>query len=36
MALDSGAFLSTLRREQVGDYTLTNAVALEDVEQFFA
>jgi tRNA pseudouridine55 synthase len=36
MALDSGAFLSALRREQVGDYTLTNAVALEDVEQFLA
>ena len=34
MALDSGAFLSALRREQVGTYTLSDAVTLDSVEQF--
>ena len=34
MALDSGAFLSALRREQVGSYTLSDAVTLDSVEQF--
>ena len=33
MALDSGAFLSALRREQVGDYTLSDAVGIDDVEK---
>ena len=34
LALDSGAFLSTLRREQVGEYHVAEAVSLDNVEQF--
>lgn len=34
MALGSGAFLSALRREQVGDYTLEQAITLEQVEEY--
>lgn len=34
LALDSGAFLSFLRREQVGDYTLADAVRLNDIDTF--
>ncbi len=34
MALDSGAFLSALRREQIGDYTLADAIPLTDIETF--
>ena len=33
-ALGSGAFLSALRRERVGDYTVDRAMALEEVETF--
>lgn len=32
LALDSGAFLSSLRREQVGEYTIENAITLDKVE----
>jgi tRNA pseudouridine55 synthase len=32
IALGSGAFLSDLRRERIGDYTLADAVALDDIE----
>ena len=32
-ALGSGAFLSALRRERIGDYTIDNAIKLEDIEQ---
>ena len=34
LALDSGAFLSDLRREQIGDYTLADALPLTDIETF--
>ena len=34
LALDSGAFLSALRREQVGDFHIADAVGLDDVEAF--
>ena len=34
LALDSGAFLSALRREQVGDYTLADAISLDDIGTF--
>ena len=34
LALDSGAFLSALRREQIGDYTLADAIPLTDIETF--
>ena len=34
LALDSGAFLSALRREQVGEYTLTDAVSLDDIHSY--
>ena len=36
LALDSGAFLSALRREQVGDYTLDDAIPLDAIETLFA
>ena len=32
LALGSGAFLSDLRRECIGDYTLADALALDDIE----
>ena len=32
-ALGSGAFLSALRRERIGDYTIDNAIKLEEIEQ---
>lgn len=35
MALDSGAFLSSLRREQVGNYTIADAVTLDRVARIF-
>ncbi len=35
LALGSGAFLSALRREQVGQYSLAQALALDQVENFF-
>lgn len=35
LALDSGAFLSALRREQVGQYTLADAVSLDNLDKFF-
>lgn len=31
LALDSGAFLSALRREQVGEYTLSSAINIDDL-----
>ena len=31
-ALDSGAFLSALRRERIGDYTLADAISLEEID----
>ena len=34
LALDSGAFLSALRREQVGKYSLKDAIQLEDIHTF--
>ena len=34
LALDSGAFLSALRREKVGEYTLTDAVSLDDIHPY--
>ncbi len=36
MELGSGAFLASLRREQVGSYTLEQALSLDEVESFFA
>lgn len=36
LALDSGAFLSALRRERVGDYGLADAVSLDDVEAWLS
>ena len=33
-ALDSGAFLASLRREQVGEYTLDNAITLDEIAEF--
>ncbi|MCQ2261284.1 MAG: tRNA pseudouridine(55) synthase TruB [Bacteroidales bacterium] len=36
LALDSGAFLSALRREQVGEYTVQEAVSLEEINTFLA
>ncbi|MBO4589064.1 MAG: tRNA pseudouridine(55) synthase TruB [Bacteroidales bacterium] len=35
LALDSGAFLASLRRERVGDYHVKDAIQLEDIEDFF-
>ncbi len=35
LALDSGAFLSSLRRESVGDYSIEKALPLDRIEQFF-
>ena len=35
LALGSGAFLSALRREQIGDYTLADAIPLDDITTFF-
>ena len=32
LALGSGAFLSDLRRERIGDYTLADALALDEIE----
>ena len=32
LALGSGAFLSDLRRERIGDYTLADALVLDDIE----
>ena len=32
LALDSGAFLASLRREQIGDYTLADAIPLEELK----
>ena len=34
LALQSGAYISALRREQVGDYRIEDAVPLEHVERF--
>ena len=34
-ALESGAFLSALRREQVGQYTIDKALNLNDIQNFF-
>lgn len=34
-ALGSGAFLSALRREQVGQYTIDKALNLNDIQNFF-
>lgn len=34
LALGSGAFLSALRREQVGDYTVANALQLDEVADY--
>ena len=36
LALGSGAFLSALRREQVGDYTVDHALTLDQVANFLA
>lgn len=35
LALGSGAFLSALRREQVGEYTIDKALTLDQVEHYF-
>lgn len=35
-ALDSGAFLSALRRERIGDYSISQAVALDQLDGFFS
>mgnify|MGYP002622342605 CR=1 FL=1 len=35
-ALGSGAFISALRRERVGNYTVNRALALDEVEAWFA
>lgn len=35
LALDSGAFLSALRREQVGDYTIHDAITLDSISTYF-
>ena len=34
LALDSGAYLSALRREQIGSYSLADAIGLDKVEEF--
>jgi len=34
LALDSGAFLASLRREQIGDYTLADAIPLDNIDTF--
>ena len=34
LTLNSGAFLSALRREQVGEYTLTDAISLDEVGSY--
>ncbi len=34
LALDSGAFLSALRREQIGSYTLSDAITLDQIPTF--
>ena len=34
LAIGSGAFLSALRREQVGDYTVSNALQLDEVASY--
>ena len=34
LALDSGAFLSVLRREQIGSYTLSDAITLDQIATF--
>ena len=34
LALDSGAFLASLRREQVGQYTLADAIPLDAIESY--
>lgn len=34
LALDSGAFLSALRREQVGEHTIQQALTLDQIEDF--
>ncbi|MBO4599227.1 MAG: tRNA pseudouridine(55) synthase TruB [Bacteroidales bacterium] len=36
LALDSGAFLSALRREAIGSYTLADAVSFDDLPAYFA
>lgn len=35
LALGSGAFLSALRREQVGQYTVNQAITIDQVESYF-
>lgn len=35
LALGSGAFLSALRREQVGPYTIDQAITIDQVEDYF-
>lgn len=35
LALDSGAFLSALRREQVGEYTIHDTITLDSISSFF-
>lgn len=34
LSLDSGAFLSALRREQVGQYTINDAITIDDIGSF--
>ena len=36
IALDSGAFLASLRRERIGDYHVSQAIALDDIEQILS
>ena len=36
LALDSGAFLSSLRREKVGDYSIENAITLDSIQDYLA
>ncbi len=35
LALGSGAFLSALRRERIGDYTIDQALRIDQIETFF-
>lgn len=36
LALDSGAFLSALRRERIGEYNIAQAVSLNELDTFFS
>lgn len=36
LALDSGAFLASLRREKIGDYSINDAISLESIQDYLA